>query len=89
MKTVRGATFGGSNAAVNKTRLRLTSSATVNLAAGVSDYVYALTLDGVHQPIGSYGSTSSLAQHKSARFTGTGILTVLRSDIPGTLISVR
>lgn len=84
-----GSTFGGSSTALNKTRLHLTSASTVYLAAGVSDYVYALTLDGTHMPVGSYGSSSSPAQYKSALFTGTGVLNVLRSETQGTLISVR
>ncbi len=84
-----GATFGGSDAKVNVTRLHLTSASHVNLTAGVSDYVNALTVDGKRQPIGSYGSSSSSAQYKSALFTGTGVLYVLRSEGAGTLISVR
>ncbi len=84
-----GATFGGGSTSVNKTRLHLTSASTVYLADGVTEYVYAATLDGVHLPVGSYGSVSSSAQYKSARFTGTGILYVLRSEIAGTLITVR
>jgi hypothetical protein len=84
-----GVTFGGSNAKVNATRLHLSSAAHVNLAAGVTDYVYAATLDGKHLAIGSYGSTSSAAQNKSALFTGTGILYVLRSEVMGTVVMVR
>lgn len=84
-----GATFGGSSAATNVTRLHLTSAAHVNLAAGVTDYVRAATLDGKHLSVGSYGSTSSSAQNKSALFTGTGVLYVLRSEIRGTLITVK
>ena len=84
-----GATFGGSDVKVNVTRLHLSSASHVNLAAGVTDYVYALTVDGKRQPIGSYGSSSSAAQYKSALFTGTGVLYALRSEGAGTLISVR
>ena len=84
-----GATFGGSDAKVNVTRLHLTSASTVNLAAGVNDYVYAATLDGVRLPVGTYGSATSSAQFTSARFTGTGILHVLRREFGGTLISLR
>ncbi|HNX34103.1 MAG TPA: hypothetical protein PKM57_05710 [Kiritimatiellia bacterium] len=40
-------------------------------------------------PVGSYGSSSSSAQYKSALFTGTGVLNVLCSEGAGTLISVR
>jgi autotransporter-associated beta strand protein len=81
-----GTTFGGSNYNLNRTRLRLTSASTVNLAAGISEYVYSATLDGTRLPVGTYGSPTSAAQYKSARFTGTGILTVMSSGAPGTLI---
>jgi len=82
-------TFGGSDAKVNATRLHLTSASTVNLADGVNDYVYAATLDGVRLPVGTYGSATSSAQFTSARFTGTGILHVLRREFGGTLLSLR
>ncbi len=84
-----GATFGGNSAALNITRLHLTSASTVNLSSGVTDYVRAATLDGEHLPIGSYGSLSSNAQYKSPRFTGDGILYVLRSEALGTLFYLR
>ena len=84
-----GATFGGNDSARNITRLHLTSSSHVNLAAGITDYVRSATLDGADLPVGTYGSTTSTAQYRSALFTGTGILYVLRSEAPGTLISVR
>jgi autotransporter-associated beta strand protein len=80
-----GATFGGSDSALNVTRLHLSSASTVNMAAGVTDYVRSATLDGAHLPVGTYGSLSSAAQFKSTRFTGTGILYVMSSDAPGTL----
>ncbi|MDA3924830.1 MAG: hypothetical protein PF904_09050 [Kiritimatiellae bacterium] len=84
-----GDTFGGSNASINNTRLHLTSASTVNLADGVEEYVNAGTLDGERLTVGTYGSTTSSAQFKSALFTGTGILHVMRSDAAGTLIMVR
>lgn len=84
-----GTTFGGNDSTLNVTRLHLTSTSLVNLAAGVTDYVRSATLDGEHLPVGTYGSASSAAQHKSALFTGTGILHVLRSDAPGTLILLQ
>jgi autotransporter-associated beta strand protein len=84
-----GATFGGNDAALNLTRLHLTSASHVNLAEGVTDYVRAATLNGACLPVGSHGSATSAAQHKSALFTGTGLLHVLRSEAPGTLLYVR
>ena len=84
-----GETFGGSNTAFNKTRLNLISSSTVNLADGVEEYVNAGTLDGEYLSVGTYGSTSSDAEFKSSIFTGTGILHIMRSDAPGTVIVVH
>ena len=84
-----GTTFGGNSPSLNITRLHLTSASTVNLAAGITEYVRAATLNGAHLPVGSYGSPTSAAQYKSALFTGTGILNLLRSEALGSLISVR
>ncbi len=84
-----GTTFGGNNPVLNVTRLNLTSASTVNLNAGITEYVNAATLDGIHLPNGTYGSLTSTAQHKSERFTGTGILHVLRWEFAGTLISLH
>lgn len=83
------ATFGGSNPLVNKTRLNLAASSTVYLASGLSEYVRSLTIGGTKQPIGTYGSTNSIAQYKSTFFAGNGILNVMRSEIPATLLLVR
>ena len=83
------ATFGGSNPFVNKTRLHLTASSTVYLASGLSEYVRSLTIGGTNQPIGTYGSTNSIAQYKSTFFAGSGILNVMRSEIPATLLLIR
>lgn len=83
------ATFGGSNAAFNKTRLNLTSSSTVYLANDLSEYVRSLTINGTNQPIGTYGSTTSTAQYKQTIFTGNGILNVMCSENPATLLLIR
>ncbi len=83
-----GTTFGGNDPARNVTRLHLTSASHVNLATGITEYVRSATLDGENLPAGTYGSLTSSAQYKSALFTGTGILYVLRSEINGTLIRV-
>ena len=84
-----GTTFGGNSISLNITRLHLSSASTVNLAAGITEYVRAATLNGTHLPVGSYGSLTSAAQYKSTLFTGTGILYLLRSEALGSLISVR
>jgi autotransporter-associated beta strand protein len=84
-----GTTFGGNDSVLNVTRLHLASASLVNLADGVTDYVRSATLDGEHLPVGTYGSASSAAQHKSALFTGAGILHVMRSEAPGTLILLQ
>jgi hypothetical protein len=81
-----GNTFGGSDPEINITTLHLTSSSIVNLEAGITEYVNKATLDGVHLPIGTYGSADSNAQFKSVLFTGTGILHVMRTYDEGTLI---
>ncbi len=89
VESLGGATFGGQNPAVNQTRLNLTSSSIVNLADNVEEYVNAATVDGAYLHPGTYGSTSSTAENKSTLFAGTGILHVMRSDAPGTIIIVR
>lgn len=48
-----------------------------DLGAGVNETVGFLQLNGVNQPAGTYGSTSSLATNQSNEyFSGTGIITV-------------
>ncbi|MDD2598760.1 MAG: hypothetical protein PHO37_06005 [Kiritimatiellae bacterium] len=84
-----GTTFGGNNTLANQTRLHLSSAAVVNLSADVTEYVNSATLDGKPLPVGTYGSITSAAQYKSALFTGSGILHILRSEIPGTVLTVR
>ncbi|HQA37819.1 MAG TPA: hypothetical protein PLW27_02855 [Kiritimatiellia bacterium] len=84
-----GTTFGGNDPEVNRTQLNLTSAATVNLAAGVTEYVNTATLDGRRLPVGTYGSAASGAQHQSERFTGTGVLIVMREERTGTLFTLR
>ena len=83
-----GATFGGNRTATNVTRLHLTSASHVNLAAGVTEYVNAATLDGKPLPIGSYGAPGTGANYTSALFTGSGLLYVMRDESAGTLIKI-
>jgi hypothetical protein len=84
-----GNTFGGSNPALNSTGLHLTSASIVNLAEGITEYVNTATLNDERLPVGTYGSPTSAAQYKSALFTGTGVLHVMRTDAAGTLILLR
>jgi hypothetical protein len=84
-----GSTFGGSDPAINLTSLSLTAGSIVNLEAGITEYVNTITVDGVHLPIGSFGSVDSDAQYKSALFTGTGIIYVMCTYDEGTLIMLR
>ncbi|HPO37976.1 MAG TPA: hypothetical protein PL176_08195 [Kiritimatiellia bacterium] len=60
-----------------------------NPAAGVTEYVNTATLDGRRLPVGTYGSAASGAQHQSERFTGTGVLIVMREERTGTLFTLR
>ena len=50
----------------------------MQLNEGVSQMVHDLYVDGVKQPYGTYGSTSSSAQYKDdTRFAGSGVLNVV------------
>lgn len=52
------------------------SNGTMNLSYVGSMTVGSLVIEGVEQPIGTYGSPTSAAQFNDARFTGSGILRV-------------
>lgn len=58
------------------------SGAVFALAFSGADTVGTLTLGGIAQEIGTYGSLASSAQFKSAFFTGNGILNVTAFAIP-------
>jgi hypothetical protein len=50
----------------------------VSLGTGVNETVFGLAIDGVAQPHGTYGSSTSAAEFKNDQFfSGTGILTVV------------
>ena len=60
----------------------------VQLNADVNQMVHDLYVDGVKQPYGTYGSTSSSAQYKDdTRFAGSGVLNVVGT--PGLAIILR
>ena len=57
--------------------LALGSSGKLSITTGMNNTVNALTIGGVTQPAGTWGSTSSSATYKDdTRFAGSGILTV-------------
>jgi autotransporter-associated beta strand protein len=56
--------------------LSISDGATVNLNYNGTRTIEALTLGGVSQPPGTYGSSSSPAATKDAHFTGNGTVTV-------------
>jgi autotransporter-associated beta strand protein len=61
----------------NGATLSVASGGLLNLAAGVNERVGTLSLDGVNQPNGTWGSSQSNAVNKfDEYFSGTGILTV-------------
>ncbi len=70
----------------------LFNGATLNLAGGTldmgggSDTVSALLFNGTPQPAGTYGAPGSGAANQSARFTGSGVLTVTSAGVPSSLV---
>jgi len=65
-----------------------TSTAKISLSAGVNESVGWLFYGNEMQRVGTYGSTSSGANHKDdTHFSGTGVLRVLH-DNSGTMISI-
>jgi fibronectin-binding autotransporter adhesin len=62
----------------------LNSAAKLNLnfAAGVVDTVDAFFVDGIYQPLGTWGAIGSGADHESALFTGAGKLNVIPYQPP-------
>lgn len=67
-----------------ETKIAIASGGQVNVAAGVSQTISGLVLNGVAQETGrSYGSPDSAAEVKSALFTGTGIIFVRDEVVEG------
>ncbi len=56
--------------------VRIGVSGTLNLTSGATDVVDSFYINGVEQVAGTWGSLTSSAAHKTARITGTGILSV-------------
>ena len=60
----------------DESTVRIASTAVLHLDFTGTDQVGTLILDGVAMPDGTYGSTTSTAENKSAHFAGNGILQV-------------
>ena len=90
--TVNGGTLAivGDDCLGNTNTLMVAPSGTVQLDAGTKEVIGAIWLDGIEQPLGSYGSTASRAKYKDdTYFTGTGILYVGVEPPPlGTVIQL-
>jgi Concanavalin A-like lectin/glucanases superfamily/Immunoglobulin domain len=52
------------------------ASGSVNLNFSGTNTIYALFIDGVSQPAGTYGSSSSTAANQNGIFAGSGVLSV-------------
>ena len=58
-------------------------------AAGTTEKVYKLYIDGVNMPRGTYGATGSGAQYiDDSHFSGTGIARVMKDDLTHPLILI-
>ena len=58
------------------------TGAVLNLTYNGTDTIAGLFINGTEQAVGTWGSLTSLADHKSAFFTGSGILNVTGAVIP-------
>ncbi|MEI7909982.1 MAG: autotransporter-associated beta strand repeat-containing protein [Verrucomicrobiota bacterium] len=56
--------------------VRIGAAGTLNITSGATDVVASFYINGVEQVAGTWGSLASSATHKTARITGTGILSV-------------
>ncbi|WP_035613150.1 autotransporter-associated beta strand repeat-containing protein [Haloferula sp. BvORR071] len=63
--------------------VNIATAGVLNLTHGTSDTVDSLFIDGVQQAAGTWGSLSSSATNKTARITGSGILSVSKGAVPG------
>jgi autotransporter-associated beta strand protein len=85
--TISGGTLqisgGVTNAFADTAALSMTGGI-LNLGAGIDDTIASLTLGGMLQIGGTYGSTSSPATFKNdTYFSGSGILTIPGGSLPG------
>jgi len=61
--------------------VRIGAVGTLNLTTGATDVVDSLYINGVQQVGGTWGSLASSATHKTARITGTGILSITNGAV--------
>jgi autotransporter-associated beta strand protein len=70
--------------------LSIDNGAHLTLATGVNEEVRYLVINDIYMPVGTYGATGSGAQFiNDTHFASTGMLTVMRSQHPGSIIIVR
>jgi len=87
-----GGTFELRNSSVltNAATVWLANGAKMTLASGVNEVIGYLYYGAVSKRAGTYGSTGSAAQFTDdTHFSGSGVLTVLHDNVPGTIISLR
>ena len=61
--------------------VRIGAVGTLDLTSGTTDVVDSLYINGVQQVGGTWGSLASSATHKTARITGTGILSITHGAV--------
>jgi autotransporter-associated beta strand protein len=76
------------NSTTLATNAILNISGTAELAAGTSNTVSELYISGQAMVPGTWGSSSSPAGHKSSRFTGSGIVSVLEGPPPSGMLLI-
>ncbi|WP_367871808.1 beta strand repeat-containing protein [Luteolibacter sp. Populi] len=73
----------GTASLANAADLRLGTGGTVTLTHAGTDVIDEFYIDGVAQAAGTWGSPTSAATHKTARITGTGLLSVTTGGSAG------
>jgi fibronectin-binding autotransporter adhesin len=86
--TVNGGTFdiasGVANAIADTATLTIDGAGMVNLGSGINELIAGLTLDGMMQAGGTYGSSTSGAEFQFDEwFSGMGVLTVVDVGLDG------
>ena len=75
---------GVANAIADTATLSIMETGIANLGTGINDIIAALSLGGVMQASGTYGSSSSPATFQFDQwFTGMGIVTIPSAGLPG------
>lgn len=84
---VEGGTLklGNGSALPDAAAVKISAGATLDLAAGITETVDRLYLDGAPQSSGTWGATGSGATHiDDTHFSGTGVLNVLSAPVSAT-----